>query len=220
MLHVHVLESLSKSPSRSLLALLQDCRAYSSRSTSDSEAADLNAAREWFRGFNKSTIPEKISKTEFSRSSGAGGQKVNKTSSKATTVWELHALYPHVPKILHQGLRNSRYYVSSSDSIKMQCDTSRSQPDNKAENHRKLFEEITALYKQRVPGLTSPEQLKRIEQLTILSHRARQSECRRKNLDTTALMKLRPETSARLRMKKLQGDKKRSRSGGGGRVLD
>jgi hypothetical protein len=28
------------------------------------------------------------------------------------------------------------------------------------------------------------------------------------------------ESSARLRMKKLQGDKKRSRSGGGGRVLD
>jgi peptidyl-tRNA hydrolase ICT1 len=78
MLHVHVLESLSKLPSRGLLALLQDCRAYSARSNSDSEAADLDAAREWFRVFNKSTIPEKIGKTEFSRSSGAGGQKVNK----------------------------------------------------------------------------------------------------------------------------------------------
>lgn len=86
MLHVHVLESLSKSPSRSLLALLQDCRAYSSRSTSDSEAADLNAAREWFRGFNKSTIPEKIGKTEFSRSSGAGGQKVNKYVEQFRTI--------------------------------------------------------------------------------------------------------------------------------------
>lgn len=86
MLHVHVLESLSKSPSRSLLALLQDCRAYSSRSTSDSEAADLNAAREWFRGFNKSTIPEKIGKTEFSRSSGAGGQKVNKYVEQFHTI--------------------------------------------------------------------------------------------------------------------------------------
>lgn len=78
MLHVHVLKSLSKSPSRGHLAFLLDCRAYSSRSSSDSEAADLDAAREWFRRFNKSTIPEKIGKTEFSRSSGAGGQKVNK----------------------------------------------------------------------------------------------------------------------------------------------
>jgi peptidyl-tRNA hydrolase ICT1 len=47
----------------------------------------------------------------------------------------------------------------------MQCDTSRSQSDNKAENHRKLLEEITAIYKQRVPGITPPEQLKKIEQL-------------------------------------------------------
>ncbi len=86
MLHVHVLESLSKSPSRGLLALLQDCRAYSSKSTSDSEAADLDAVREWFRGFNKSTIPEKLGKTEFSRSSGPGGQKVNKCVEQFHTI--------------------------------------------------------------------------------------------------------------------------------------
>jgi hypothetical protein len=88
-----------------------------------------------------------------------------RTSSKATTVWELYALYPHVPKVLHQGLRDSRYYVHSSDSIKMQCDSSRSQSDNRAENHQKLFDEITRIYKQRVPGITPPEQMKKIEQL-------------------------------------------------------
>jgi len=178
---LHVLKAWSKPPSRGQLALLQDCRTYSSRSTSDSEAADLDAAREWFQRFNKSTIPEKIAKTEFSRSSGAGGQKVNKyvekscavnilltfirTSSKATTVWKLDALYPRVPKVLHQGLQDSRHYVSSSNSIKMQCDSSRSQSDNRAENHQKLFDEITRIYKQRVPGITPPEQLKKIEQL-------------------------------------------------------
>lgn len=188
----HVLKAWSKSPSRGQLTLLQDCRTYSSRPTSDSEAADLDAAREWFRRFNKSTIPEKIAKTEFSRSSGAGGQAVNKTSSKATTVWKLDALYPRVPKVLHQGLQDSRHYVSSSNSIKMQCDSSRSQSDNRAENHQKLFDEITRIYKQRVPGITPPEQLKKIEQLKE------------------------SENTARLRMKKLHGDKKRSRSGGGG----
>jgi peptidyl-tRNA hydrolase ICT1 len=86
MLHVHVLESMSKLPSRGLLSLLQDYRAYSSRSNSNSEAADLDAAREWFQGFNKSTIPEKIGKTEFSRSSGAGGQKVNKYVKQVHTI--------------------------------------------------------------------------------------------------------------------------------------
>jgi hypothetical protein len=86
MLHMQVLKSLSKSPSRGQLALLQDCRAYSSRSISDSEAADLDAAREWFRRFKKSTIPEKIGKTEFSRSSGPGGQKVNMYVKRSCTV--------------------------------------------------------------------------------------------------------------------------------------
>jgi peptidyl-tRNA hydrolase ICT1 len=78
MLHLHVLKSFPKSRSRNQLGLLQDCRAYSSRSSSENDVADLDAAREWFRKFNKSTIPEKIAKTEFSRSGGAGGQKVNK----------------------------------------------------------------------------------------------------------------------------------------------
>jgi hypothetical protein len=82
----HVLKAWSKSPSQGQLTLLQDCRTYSSRPTSDSEAADLDAAREWFRRFNKSTIPEKIAKTEFSRSSGAGGQAVNKYVEKSCAV--------------------------------------------------------------------------------------------------------------------------------------
>ncbi len=89
----------------------------------------------------------------------------HRTSSKATTVWNLDVLYPHVPRFLHQGLRDSRYHVSSSNCIKMQCDSSRSQSDNRAENHQKLYDEITRIYKQRVPGITPPEQLKKIEQL-------------------------------------------------------
>jgi len=78
MLHIQLFKSFSKSSCRSQLAFLKDHRAYSSRSGSDSEAADLDAAREWFRKFNKSTIPEKLGKTEFVKSSGPGGQKVNK----------------------------------------------------------------------------------------------------------------------------------------------
>lgn len=78
MLHIHALKSFSKSPYRGQLAFLQDCRAYSSHSGSDSDTADLDAAREWFQRFKKSTIPEKLGKTSFSKSSGPGGQKTNK----------------------------------------------------------------------------------------------------------------------------------------------
>jgi peptidyl-tRNA hydrolase ICT1 len=55
--------------------------------------------------------------------------------------------------------------VSSSDSITIQCDSSRSQPENTEETHRKLAEEIKRIYKKRVPGITTPEQKARIEQL-------------------------------------------------------
>lgn len=170
---------------------ITNCRAYSSPYGSVSEADELEAAREWYRGFKRGTIPAKIGETSFSRSSGPGGQKVNKTSSKATTMWPLRALCEHVPKALHQGLRDSRYYVSSSDALAIQCDTGRSQTANREETHARLHDEITLIYKNRVPGITSPEQKKRIEALK------------------------KSENTVRLKIKKMHGEKKRARSGGG-----
>ena len=70
--------SFSANSFQGQLALLRDFSGYSSRSDCDSEAADLDAARQWFQHFNTSTIPAKIAKTTFSRSSGPGGQKTNK----------------------------------------------------------------------------------------------------------------------------------------------
>jgi peptidyl-tRNA hydrolase ICT1 len=78
MLHNLVFKPLSTPPLRGKLALLQECRSYSSRPDSETEAADLDAARQWFRQFDKSTIPLKIAKSSYSRSSGPGGQKTNK----------------------------------------------------------------------------------------------------------------------------------------------
>ncbi|CZS97962.1 related to Similarity to human DS-1 protein [Rhynchosporium agropyri] len=176
---------------RGQFVFVQNHRVYSGSSGSESEEADLEAAREWYKGFKKSTIPAKLGQTTYARSSGPGGQKVNKTSSKAITVWPLYALRSHVPKVLHQGLLDSRYYVASSESISIQCDTARSQSDNKEETHTRLHDELAQIYKMRVPGVTSPEQKQKIEHLK------------------------KAENTMRLRAKKMHGDKKRSRSGGG-----
>ncbi|KAG4421390.1 hypothetical protein IFR04_005449 [Cadophora malorum] len=189
MLQYRTLQPLS-SQLRRQLSLFRNPRVYSSQSGNDSEAAELNAAREWFQHFNKSTIPAKLGQTTYSRSSGPGGQKVNKTSSKATTVWPIYALQGHIPKVLHQGLRNSNYYVASSDSISIQCDTTRSQTGNRDETFTRLHDEVTRIYKKRVPGITSPEQRQKIEHLKKV------------------------ENTVRLKMKKMHGDKKRSRRGG------
>lgn len=60
------------------LPVLQSFRAYSSHSRSADDEANFQAAREWYKGFNKNTIPVKIAKTTFSMASGPGGQKTNK----------------------------------------------------------------------------------------------------------------------------------------------
>ena len=71
----------------------------------------------------------------------------------------------HIPKILYSELRASRYYVSSSNSILIHSDKTRSQSDNRDDTYRKLNDEIRQLYKKRVPGVTSPEQKSKVEQL-------------------------------------------------------
>lgn len=76
MLHHRARHILSTPQLCAQLSLLKNYRAYSSGN--ESEAADLDAAREWFYRFTKSTIPSKIGQTTFSRSSGPGGQKTNK----------------------------------------------------------------------------------------------------------------------------------------------
>jgi hypothetical protein len=78
MLQRHSLKAICSSPFRGQLEFLQRSRTYSSRARSESEDADLEAARAWFRNFNQSTIPTKIAKTQYSRSGGSGGQHANK----------------------------------------------------------------------------------------------------------------------------------------------
>ncbi|KAH8819662.1 peptidyl-tRNA hydrolase domain-containing protein [Xylogone sp. PMI_703] len=146
----------------------QVARSIASRTSpyeNPNNSAEYEDARKWYEQFNKDTIPRKLGKTEFSRSSGPGGQKVNKTSSKATTVWPMSSLQNHIPKILIPELRNSNYYVSSSDSISIQCDTYRDQTGNLEETHTRLHDEIKHAFKHRIPGVTSAEQREKVDQL-------------------------------------------------------
>jgi len=64
-----------------------------------------------------------------------------------------------------QELKGCRYYVASSNSIAIQCDSHRSQGENKAETYRRLSDEIKKIYSSTVPGITGPEQKAKIDQL-------------------------------------------------------
>ncbi|TVY24654.1 hypothetical protein LHYA1_G006882 [Lachnellula hyalina] len=165
MLQSHSLKTICSAPLRGQFDFLQKRRTFSSRPRSESEEADLEAARAWFRDFNQSTIPTRISTTTGSRPGGPGGQLANNTDSKATTTWEFDTLTRYVPKVLHEELRGSRYFARRSNTISIQCATHRNKTKNTSETHKRLFEELSRLYKKTVPGTTDPEQKKKVDDL-------------------------------------------------------
>jgi peptidyl-tRNA hydrolase ICT1 len=70
-----------------------------------------------------------------------------------------------LPKLMHPGLRESKYYSKRHDCLSIQAQTQRSRSANADENHQKLFEELEELYRKTVPGESSPDKAKKYEAL-------------------------------------------------------
>lgn len=129
------------------------------------DAEDVDVARRWLKTLNPETIPRNICDISFSRSSGPGGQNVNKISSKATLRIQTGELLPLVPKLLHAAILDSRYYAAKSGDLVVQADDSRKQTDNVNGCMKKLHQLLEQAGKDAVPGETSPEQMKRVAEL-------------------------------------------------------
>lgn len=112
-------------------------------------------------------------------------------SSKATLRVPISSLLQHIPKPLHQSINDSRYRAAKSNDIVIQADEARKQTDNVNACFRKLHELIVQAGRENVPGETSPEQMKRVEQLQ------------------------KAEAAGRRKMKEFQSKKKSARRGGG-----
>jgi len=160
--------------SRTLRALAT--RAGSTTATDE----ELSAARQWLAKFDAETIPRTICDVTFSRSSGPGGQNVNKfdtaytiqtaymliflrVNSKATLKISLSSLRPLIPSILWPIILESPY--CKSDSVVIQSDDSRKQQDNVKTCHTKLHSLIVQAGKDSVPGETSQAQMARVKNL-------------------------------------------------------
>jgi peptidyl-tRNA hydrolase ICT1 len=142
---------------------------------------ELAEARGWHQSFELSSLPRGA--TTFARSSGPVVQHVNKsvarffrlsasiidenprTETKATTTWPVGELMGVLPRILHPGIRSSRHYSRRNDSISFQAQTQRSRTANADENYQKLFLEIQRLYRETVPGESSPDKKQKYEAL-------------------------------------------------------
>ncbi|KAH7095563.1 hypothetical protein FB567DRAFT_32581 [Paraphoma chrysanthemicola] len=171
--------------------LVQRCLS-SARDSSSASDEDLKAARSWLAGLHAEAIPLKsIGELSFSRSSGPGGQNVNKVNSKATLRVPLDALLQHVPTALHGEIKRSRYVAASSNAMIVHADDSRKQGDNARSCYRRLYEVIVQAGNHAVPNETSAEQLQHVKSLQ------------------------KSDNERRLKSKKQQSAKKSSRRGRG-----
>ncbi|KAK3702836.1 hypothetical protein LTR37_014820 [Vermiconidia calcicola] len=127
---------------------------------------EVKAARKWLANLDADAIRQKATcDVSFSRSSGPGGQNVNKVSSKATLRIPTSSLLPLLPKLIHQHVLNSRYHAAKSADVVVQADDSRKQTDNLNTCFRKLHDLIVEAVRAAVPGETSAETTKRVEDL-------------------------------------------------------
>ncbi|KAI1431905.1 hypothetical protein GGR50DRAFT_34203 [Xylaria sp. CBS 124048] len=131
----------------------------------------LEAARKWHASFNENALPD--GQTSYSRSSGPGGQHVNKTETKATTVWSVAELSKGLPEVISRALKSSRYYTARTDSITVQAQTQRSRAANTDENRQKLIAELHRIYQEQVPAATSVQKIKKHEAIAKSFHQSR-----------------------------------------------
>ncbi|RMD39716.1 hypothetical protein DV735_g5410, partial [Chaetothyriales sp. CBS 134920] len=121
-------------------------------------------ARQWYQTLSYRPLP-RIGEVSYARSSGPGGQNVNKVNSKAQLRVPLSQLCALVPPVLHRGLRQCRYYAPGSDSLLIQADDSRKQAANRDACYRRLTELVADVYRATVPGETSDAQKERVKGL-------------------------------------------------------
>lgn len=117
-------------------------------SSSSFSPEEISKAKKWVNEFTTSKIPVHEFEISYSRASGAGGQKVNKTSSKATVAmspekWLNEQFCYWIPKpIISQISTKKIRYETKSGGILIQSDGSRNRDVNTAECFSKLLQEI------------------------------------------------------------------------------
>ncbi|KZT59183.1 hypothetical protein CALCODRAFT_431342 [Calocera cornea HHB12733] len=148
------------------------------------------AALKYLDSLTSDAIPRTSCDIDFSRSSGPGGQNVNKLNTKATLRMSLKPLPKWVPAWCEQGLRSSKEYAASTNSLVIQSSATRSQSSNVDDCFRKLHDLVDRHARAVLISVPDEEKQKRVQQL------------------------IKKDTARRRAMKDAQKSKKAGRRGG------
>lgn len=118
-------------------------------STNDLFSKDeIDKSKKWLESFTHTQIPTHLFDISYSRSSGPGGQKVNKTSSKATVslepgLWLDPRICFWIPQPIQAQLKSKGIrYETKGGGLLIKSDTSRNREHNTELCFQRLVEEI------------------------------------------------------------------------------
>lgn len=120
------------------------------------------------------TIPFSELKFSYSRSSGAGGQNVNKLNTKVTLDWDPAVTTACSQEVIHRFRERFPQYVLSSGEVQITSQISRSQKANQDECIRKLHEKLNLV--AHPPKKRKPTKPKRSAVLKRLDTKRRDSD--------------------------------------------
>ncbi|CAE6473888.1 unnamed protein product [Rhizoctonia solani] len=150
-------------------------------------------ARSWVKQFaERGGVPKREFEIGYSRSSGPGGQHVNKTSTKATVRLPVNCRW--IPQWAKINLRkHPTFYVARSDSLQVSSDVHRSQSQNLTECLKKINYQIESVAFNAIPKPPNFEKVKRIAKHEASFERAQKEAKQRWKAIKQGRGKVRPE---------------------------
>lgn len=148
----------------------------SSRFTPEEEQQHREVER-WFQGFTLQHIPTAQLEATFVRSSGPGGQNVNKVSSKAQVRFNLNEADWIHPLVRDKIRKEHPRYITDGSEFLIQSDVHRTQPKNFEDCIQRIFQLIKQC--SAVPKATSEQQSKKVQKL-IAAQKAKDLEYKKK----------------------------------------